>query len=125
MVYYITYCYFLFDIFQCSYIITGNNLGETKIVFSTGSGEMMVSSEPVNVQVILHWSRKANYVLILLFYLQVFPPLRLYPRNTTLVVGSSVQIYYHGGPHPDVNIVYQVHDQKVICMSHIGQGKNI
>ncbi|XP_061397212.1 nuclear pore membrane glycoprotein 210 [Musca vetustissima] len=81
---------------EIRYIITGNNLGETKIIFSSGSGEMLVSSEPVNVQ--------------------VFPPLRLYPRNSTLVVGSSVQIYYHGGPQPDVNIVYHVHDQKVISM---------
>ncbi|XP_013110354.2 nuclear pore membrane glycoprotein 210 [Stomoxys calcitrans] len=81
---------------EIRYIITGNYLGETKIVFNTGSGDMLVSSEPINVQ--------------------VFPALRLYPRNTTLVVGSSVQIYYHGGPHPDVNIVYHVHDQKVISM---------
>lgn len=46
---------------------------------------------------------------------QVFPPLRLYPRNSTLVVGSNMQIYYQGGPQPDVNIVYHVHDHKVIC----------
>lgn len=39
----------LFSIFR--YVITGNNLGETKIVFSSGSGDMLVSSEPINVQV--------------------------------------------------------------------------
>ncbi|XP_067631860.1 nuclear pore membrane glycoprotein 210 [Eurosta solidaginis] len=81
---------------EVKYIITGNNLGETKIVFTAGSGDTLVASEPVNVQ--------------------VFPPLRLYPRNSTLVVGSSVQIYYHGGPQPDINIVYYVHDKKVISM---------
>ncbi|XP_020712667.1 nuclear pore membrane glycoprotein 210 isoform X1 [Ceratitis capitata] len=81
---------------EIKYIITGNNLGETKIVFTAGSDDLKVGSEPVNVQ--------------------VFPPLRLYPRNSTLVVGSSVQIYYHGGPQPDVNIVYYVHDKKLISM---------
>ncbi|XP_017475725.1 PREDICTED: nuclear pore membrane glycoprotein 210 isoform X2 [Rhagoletis zephyria] len=81
---------------EVKYIITGNNLGETKIVFTAGSGDLLVASEPVNVQ--------------------VFPPLRLYPRNSTLVVGSSVQIYYHGGPQPDVNIVFYVQDRKVISM---------
>ncbi|XP_014100175.2 nuclear pore membrane glycoprotein 210 [Bactrocera oleae] len=81
---------------EVKYIITGNNLGETKIVFTAGSEDLKVGSEPVNVQ--------------------VFPPLRLYPRNSTLVVGSSLQIYYHGGPQPDVNIVYYVHDRKVISM---------
>ncbi|XP_054736969.1 nuclear pore membrane glycoprotein 210 [Anastrepha obliqua] len=81
---------------EVKYIVTGNNLGETKIVFTAGSGDLLVASEPVNVQ--------------------VFPPLRLYPRNSTLVVGSIVQIYYHGGPQPDLNIVYYVHDRKVISM---------
>ncbi|TMW43037.1 hypothetical protein DOY81_011884 [Sarcophaga bullata] len=83
------------DVGEIKFIINGNNLGETKIIFSSGSGDLRVSSEPMNVQ--------------------VFPPLRLYPRNSTLVVDSSVQIYYHGGPQPDVNIVYYVHD-KIINM---------
>ncbi|XP_037824848.1 nuclear pore membrane glycoprotein 210 [Lucilia sericata] len=84
------------DVGEIRYVITGNNLGETKIAFNAGSGDLLVSSEPINVQ--------------------VFPPLRLYPRNSTLVVGSSVQIFYHGGPQPDVNIVYYVHDKKIITM---------
>ncbi|KAI9583399.1 hypothetical protein GQX74_005147 [Glossina fuscipes] len=84
------------DVGEIRYIITANNLGEAKIVFSAGSGDMLVSSEPIDIQ--------------------VFPPLRLYPRNSTLVVGSNMQIYYQGGPQPDVNIVYHVHDHKVISM---------
>ncbi|EDW01493.1 nuclear pore membrane glycoprotein 210 [Drosophila grimshawi] len=73
--------------------ITGNNIGETKIVFQSGQ----VSSAPLNVQ--------------------VFAPLRLYPRNSTLVVGSSIQIYYQGGPQPNTNIVYSVQPRHVATMS--------
>lgn len=47
--------------------------------------------------------------------MQVFSPLRLYPRNSTIIVGSSVQIYAHGGPHPDINIMYFVQNENVIC----------
>ncbi|XP_055917855.1 nuclear pore membrane glycoprotein 210 [Eupeodes corollae] len=81
---------------EIRYTVTGSSLGESKIVFNSGHGELLVSSIPVNIQ--------------------VFPPLRLYPRNSTLVIGSSVQIYYLGGPQPDVNIVYSVHDQNLITM---------
>ncbi|KAH8416192.1 hypothetical protein KR222_010408, partial [Zaprionus bogoriensis] len=82
---------------EIRYSITGNNIGETKIVFQTGKGERQVSSEPLNVQ--------------------VFSPLRLYPRNSTLVVGSSIQIYYQGGPQPNTNIVYSVQQRQVASMS--------
>ncbi|XP_068145657.1 nuclear pore membrane glycoprotein 210 [Drosophila tropicalis] len=79
------------------YLITGNNIGETKIIFQAGVGDQQVSSEGLNVQ--------------------VFAPLRLYPRDSTLVVGSSIQIYYQGGPLPNTNIVYQVDKEKVATMS--------
>lgn len=78
---------------EIRYSITGNNIGETKIVFQSGKGERQVSSEPLNVQ--------------------VFAPIRLYPRNSTLVVGSSIQIFYQGGPQPNTNIVYSVQQQHV------------
>lgn len=78
---------------EIRYSIMGNNIGETKIVFQSGKGERQVSSEPLNVQ--------------------VFAPMRLYPRNSTLVVGSSIQIFYQGGPQPNTNIVYTVHEQQV------------
>uniref|UniRef100_A0A1A9WQW2 BIG2 domain-containing protein n=1 Tax=Glossina brevipalpis TaxID=37001 RepID=A0A1A9WQW2_9MUSC len=84
------------DVGEIRYVITGNNLGEAKVVFNAYSGDLLVSSEPIDVQ--------------------VFPPLRLYPRNSTLVVGSNMQIYYQGGPQPDVNIAYYVHDNNIISM---------
>ncbi|ALC40423.1 gp210, partial [Drosophila busckii] len=85
------------DVGEIRYSITGNNLGETKILFHSGKGERQISSEPLNVQ--------------------VFAPLRLYPRNSTLVVGSSIQIYYQGGPQPNTNIVYSVASQQVATMN--------
>lgn len=48
-------------------------------------------------------------------FFQVFPPLRLLPRNSTIVVGSSIQIESHGGPHPDVNVIYIVEQENIVC----------
>ncbi|XP_044248664.1 nuclear pore membrane glycoprotein 210 isoform X1 [Drosophila takahashii] len=78
---------------EIRYTITGNNVGETKIVFQSGKSAEQVSSEPLNVQ--------------------VFNPIRLYPRDFTLVVGSSIQIYYQGGPNPNTNMVYTVEKENV------------
>ncbi|XP_037731569.1 nuclear pore membrane glycoprotein 210 isoform X2 [Drosophila subpulchrella] len=78
---------------EIRYTITGNNVGETKIVFHSGKGTEQVASEPLNVQ--------------------VFAPIRLYPRDSTLVVGSSIQIYYQGGPQPNHNMVYTVEKEHV------------
>lgn len=77
-------------------IVTGVELGETKIVFNAGRVDKQVSSEAVPIQ--------------------VFPPLRLYPRNATLLIGSSVQIYSTGGPYPDVNIIYSVQSNDIAKM---------
>ncbi|XP_055379498.1 nuclear pore membrane glycoprotein 210 [Condylostylus longicornis] len=81
---------------EISYLVTGNELGETKVIFSSGYGDQLISSEAASIQ--------------------VFPPLKLYPRNSTIVIGSSIQIYYHGGPNPDVNVVYTIHNQHVVSM---------
>lgn len=67
-------------------ILIGVQLGDTKIVFSIGSGDEVVESAPADIQ--------------------VFPPLRLSPRNGTLVVGSLFQYTSKGGPQPDSNIEY-------------------
>ncbi|KAH8372961.1 hypothetical protein KR009_008980 [Drosophila setifemur] len=82
---------------EIRYTITGNNVGETKIVFQSGKGAQQMISEPLSVQ--------------------VFAPIRLYPRDSTLVVGSSIQIYYHGGPQPNTNVVYVVEKEIIATMS--------
>ncbi|BFF88831.1 nuclear pore membrane glycoprotein 210-like [Drosophila madeirensis] len=79
------------------YSITGNTIGETKIVFQAGKGSQQVSSASILVQ--------------------VFAPIRLYPRDFTLVLGSSIQIYYQGGPQPNSNVIYTVEKEQVASMS--------
>ncbi|CAD7078083.1 unnamed protein product [Hermetia illucens] len=86
------------DLGEIRYYVNGLELGETKIIFNSGYGDraMAIASDPVTVQ--------------------VFPPLRLYPRNSTLIVSSSLQIYSHGGPHPDISIVYSVENSNIVSM---------
>ncbi|KAH8272626.1 hypothetical protein KR018_010193 [Drosophila ironensis] len=73
---------------EIRYFISGNNLGETKIIFQSGKDDHVVLSEPLNIH--------------------VFTPIRLHPRNITMVVGSSFQISYHGGPKTNTNVMYTV-----------------
>lgn len=75
---------------EIRYIITGNELGETKVVISSGS----VSSSPATIQ--------------------VFPPLLLIPRNATILVGSSLEITSRGGPKPDSDFLYQIENTDVL-----------
>lgn len=39
------------------------------------------------------------------------------PRNSTIVLGSSIEITSSGGPHPDVNIVFSVQNENILCKS--------
>ncbi|KAH8339937.1 hypothetical protein KR067_003165 [Drosophila pandora] len=82
---------------EIRYFIHGNNVGDTKVVFQSGNGDQTVLSEPLNVQ--------------------VFSPIRLYPRDFTLVVGSSIQISYQGGPQPNSNVIYFIEKENVATMS--------
>ncbi|XP_053664200.1 nuclear pore membrane glycoprotein 210 [Anopheles marshallii] len=79
---------------EIRYHVTGMELGETKFSVSSGSGKERVTSAPATVQ--------------------VFPPLMLLPRNATILVGSTLQIYSKGGPTPDTNIIYSVQNVDII-----------
>ncbi|XP_058828895.1 nuclear pore membrane glycoprotein 210 [Topomyia yanbarensis] len=79
---------------EVRFLVTGTELGETKIAVSSGTGDRQVSSSPVPIQ--------------------VFPPLTLFPRNATIIVGSTLQIYSKGGPSPDSNLVYRIEHQDII-----------
>lgn len=68
-------------------------LGETKIIFAAGRGDKEVTSSPVGVQ--------------------VFSPLKIYPKNTTLLIGSILQLNHQGGPQPDTNIEYAIESQNI------------
>ena len=45
--------------------------------------------------------------------MQVFPPLRLEPRNITMLVGSLFQVTAYGGPQPQSNIEYSIGDRDI------------
>lgn len=45
---------------------------------------------------------------------QVFPPLRLSPRNATIVIGSQIQVLSTGGPHPDANVEFSVQNGNIL-----------
>ena len=46
--------------------------------------------------------------MIVLYCSQVFPPLRLDPRNVTLLVGAALQVQAVGGPQPQSSISYSL-----------------
>lgn len=64
------------------------------MVFAAGRGEKEVVSLPVNVQ--------------------VFSPLRIFPKNTTLLVGGVLQLNTQGGPQPDTNIEYTADSKNIV-----------
>lgn len=61
-------------------------MGDTKLGFTVSGGDEDVTSAPVD--------------------LQVFQPLRLSPRNGSILVGSVIQMVVKGGPQPNANIVF-------------------
>lgn len=69
-------------------------MGDTKLTFAlfSSDGDEVISA-PVD--------------------LQVFAPLKLYPRNTTLLIGSVLQLSVKGGPQPDNRIEFVVNNDNV------------
>lgn len=85
---------------EVHYLINGLQLGDTQLVFATGRAQKEVVSQPVP--------------------LQVFSPIKLLPRNTTLFIGAELQLTLTGGPQPDANIEYLVQNEKIIEVYHNG-----
>lgn len=85
---------------EIKFTVTGIQLGETKLIFKSGRGINEIQSPPVSIQ--------------------VFPPLRLVPRNLTLVIGAVFQLNAIGGPQPDANMEYFSSDQLIAKVSPIG-----
>ncbi|KAI0234236.1 Nuclear pore membrane glycoprotein 210 [Lamellibrachia satsuma] len=52
--------------------------------------------------------------------IQVFPPLRLQPRNITLIVGSLLQVTARGGPQPESTIEYTIQSDSIASVSSGG-----
>jgi nuclear pore complex protein Nup210 len=85
---------------EIRYAVTGLQLGETGLKFVSGRGKREIHSQHV--------------------FIQVFPPLRLFPRNMTLIAGSKFQITSRGGPQSDAYIEYTVASAGVVTISSVG-----
>lgn len=77
---------------EIRYRVTGLVVGDTKVIVSSGK---TVKSSPASS-------------------IQVFAPLELFPKNTTILVGSSLQVTYRGGPQPDVDVTFVAANEKVL-----------
>ncbi|KAL3288731.1 hypothetical protein HHI36_003166 [Cryptolaemus montrouzieri] len=73
---------------EVHYLVTGIEVGKTKLTFSVNNGFLEVQSAPVDIQ--------------------VFEPLDIYPKNGSLLVGSALQITTKGGPIPHLSLEYIV-----------------
>jgi nuclear pore complex protein Nup210 len=85
---------------EIRYAVTGLELGETGLKFVSGRGKREVHSQHV--------------------FIQVFPPLRLFPRNMTLIAGSRFQITSRGGPQSDAYVEYTIGSAGVVSVSSSG-----
>ncbi|GFN96241.1 nuclear pore membrane glycoprotein 210-like [Plakobranchus ocellatus] len=45
--------------------------------------------------------------------LEVFPPLRLDPKNITLIIGAKLQVLAFGGPQPQSNVEFSILDSRI------------
>ncbi|XP_075220860.1 nucleoporin 210 [Lycorma delicatula] len=85
---------------EIKFAVTGLQLGETKLIFISGREVHEVQSSPISIQ--------------------VFPPLRLMPRNLTLTIGAVFQLKAIGGPQPDSIMEYFSADHMIAKVSSIG-----
>ncbi|XP_076259039.1 nucleoporin 210 [Rhynchophorus ferrugineus] len=85
---------------EVRYIVTGIETGDTKLMFTASSNDEDIMSAPMN--------------------LQVFQPLRVHPRNGTVLIWSSIQMVIKGGPQPDTEIIFTVVDNKTAKVSDRG-----
>lgn len=78
---------------EVHFIVTGLEIGDTKLLFKSGYENRQVESDPLKVQ--------------------VFAPLKVFPRNMTLIVGSSMQIHLTGGPSIDMSVEFITDKDKI------------
>lgn len=85
---------------EVHYEVTGLQLGDKNLIFATGSENKEVLSQPAPIQ--------------------VFPPLKLFPRNITLIVGSVFQVGSRGGPQPMAHIEYVISSSSIASVDSVG-----
>ncbi|KAK7447124.1 hypothetical protein BaRGS_00040214 [Batillaria attramentaria] len=52
--------------------------------------------------------------------IEVFPPLRLEPKNITLIIGAKFQVIATGGPQPQSNVQFSILDSGISSVSSSG-----
>lgn len=82
------------------FIVQGLTLGDASLFFTTGYGSYEVRSPTVTVQ--------------------VFDPLRLHPRNMTLLVGSQMSVGVSGGPSLGLQLEFSVSRPGFVQVSELG-----
>ncbi|XP_071946091.1 nuclear pore membrane glycoprotein 210-like [Antedon mediterranea] len=82
------------------FVIHGRNLGSTNLVASASIHDRQINSKVKTIQ--------------------VFPPLRLNPRNITLLVGSLFQVRSTGGPQPQSLVEFSIGQQRIASISSSG-----
>ncbi|KAJ8985935.1 hypothetical protein NQ317_010692 [Molorchus minor] len=85
---------------EVHYTITGVIVGDTKLVFTVSGSDEEIYSGPIDFQ--------------------VFDPLRLYPRNGSIIIGTILQLTIKGGPQPDTNVVFDVQNPSILRVSDRG-----
>lgn len=84
---------------EVHFLISGVNVGDTRLIFTVAGGDEDIRSAPVD--------------------LQVFNPLKIHPRNGTILIKSHLQVVATGGPHPDTNIEFTVINPNKVQGKHI------
>ncbi|XP_018333605.1 nuclear pore membrane glycoprotein 210 isoform X2 [Agrilus planipennis] len=90
---------------EAHFIVTGLELGSANLAFSIKSGAKDIKSAPIE--------------------LMVFPPLRISPRNATLLIGSTFQFTSNGGPFPDCTIEYKIDKPQIAYVNEFGVAKGL
>ncbi|XP_077992157.1 nuclear pore membrane glycoprotein 210-like [Glandiceps talaboti] len=89
------------DEYTACYVIHGAALGRTTLSFiANAKSGHIVSSQAREIQ--------------------VFPSLRLDPRNVTLIIGAVFQVRSHGGPQPQAHIQYSIGDDQIATINGSG-----
>lgn len=90
---------------EIHYLVSGLRLGDTELLFAAGRSDKEVVSRPVGIQ--------------------VFPPIKLHPRNASVFVGAELQLFLQGGPQPDANIEYVIQNDQILSILQNGLVKGL
>ncbi|KAF7415050.1 hypothetical protein HZH68_003539 [Vespula germanica] len=90
---------------QMLYKVSGVNEGESQLTFVSEANEQEIQSEPISIQ--------------------VFLPLKIHPKNLTILIGTIYQIQTIGGP-TNAEIEFSTKNNEILSIDHNGvfEGKS-